>query len=135
MFEIPRIACRRPRQIERRSAVRELVRLQFAEQNGAGVVELLRSGCVEIRNIVNADFGAARGQHAFGIVDVFQRERYAVQGAAITPAGDFLGGFARLRARGIRGERDEGVELRIERADARQQGVGVFERRELARRQ
>ena len=40
MLAVPRIARRRPRQVERRAAMREFVGRQLADQDRAGLVEL-----------------------------------------------------------------------------------------------
>jgi hypothetical protein len=76
--EIPWIARGRPRQIERRPAVRELVRLEFAEQDRAGVEQLLRGGGVFCRDVVAAHLRAAGGEYARRVVNILQRKRHAV---------------------------------------------------------
>src|SRR5690606_38707950 len=120
-------------QVERGSAVREFVRLQLAEQDGARLVQLARTGSVFARDAIDADAGAARGQYAFRIVDVLQAERDAVQGAAVVAAHDLALGAPGLAAGEIGGDRDECVELRLESLDAREIGIGELERGQLAR--
>ena len=101
VLEVPRIARGRPRQIERRSAVRELVRQQLAEEDGARVAQSARRRRVFVGNVVDRDLRAAAREYAFGVVDVLERERDAVQRlreqrpAAISASARFASSVAR----------------------------------------
>ena len=132
--EVPRIARRRPRQIERRAGVRHLVGGQLAEEHGAGVVEPARRGGVLGGNPVDEDARVARRQDALRVVDVLQRERDAVQRAAVLARGDLGLGRAApgARARSNVG-RDEGARLRVVLLDAPDQRLGQLHRRQLSR--
>lgn len=55
-----------------------------------------------------------------------------MQRSAVTACRDLGFRLSRLAACEIRSDGDERIQLRLERCSARQQRVGVFERRELA---
>src|SRR5262245_31882273 len=57
MRQMPRIARRRPWQIEGRPAVRKFVRGQLAHEDRTGLAELTRSGRVGVGNALEAHFG------------------------------------------------------------------------------
>ena len=71
--------------------------------------------------------------NAGGVVDVFQRERNAVQRTAITAGGNVVGGLARSGAREVCGHGDECIQLRVEVGDAFEQRFRIFKRREFVR--
>ena len=70
----------------------------------------------------------ARGRQAGDIDDVLDADRHAVQRPAHAARGDLGLGGARGVHRGIGVQPDEGVQLRIEPLDARQQRVQQFDR-------
>ena len=129
---VPRIARRRPGQIEGRPAMREFMGRELAQQHRAGLVKLGDGGRVFGRDEVLADFRVAGGADAGGRIDVLQPERYAVQRAAIVAGHDLALGRSRLLAGLFRRRQQKGVELRVERLDAREQRIGQFDRREPA---
>jgi hypothetical protein len=55
VFEIPRIASRRPGQIRCRAAVRELVRSELAEEDGSRFMQFRNHGGIAFRNVVHAN--------------------------------------------------------------------------------
>ena len=69
--------------------MRELMRLQLAEQNRTRVQQLSRGCCICSRHIVRAHRRAARREQARRVVNIFQTEGNAVQRAAILSAMDF----------------------------------------------
>src|SRR3954470_6177408 len=99
VIAVPRIARRRPRQIERRSTMREFMRRELAQQHPAGPVELRYGRGVLSRDEVLADFRMARRADPGGRINVLQAERYAVQRAAIPPRRDLAFRRFRLLAR------------------------------------
>ena len=132
MLAVPRIACRRPGQVEGRTTVGELMRRQLAEQDGTGLMQLRDGGGVEIRDIVGARARVARRADAGGAVDVLQRERNAVHRAAIVACHDLGFRDACLIQRLVRGDQQIGVELRIDGGDAVEEGAGQRNRRKLS---
>ena len=67
-------------------AKRELVHLQLAKQDSAGIAESLRYCGVIVRNEVAHDFGADGRANAFRVVQVLQANGYAVQRTEIAAA-------------------------------------------------
>src|SRR4030095_16061425 len=55
MLQVPRIARRGPRQVERGAAVSELVRRELAEEHGARLIKLARRARILAGNVVRAD--------------------------------------------------------------------------------
>ena len=131
---VPGIARRRPRQVERRSAVRELVRRELARQHGPGGLQAGDGGRVLVGNAVDAGARMARRQDAGRVVDILEGERNAVQRPAQIAVHDLGLGGAGSRHGDVRRARDEGIQLRVERLGARQQALGVLDRRQLADR-
>ena len=79
MRGVPRIARRRPGQIEGRPAIGELMRRRLAHQHRAGRGQLLRAGRIGVGNIVAQDLRMAGRRNALGIDDVLQSDRDAAQ--------------------------------------------------------
>ena len=129
---VPRVARRRPRQVERGAAMRELVRRELAQQYPAALVQLGNGRGVFQRHRFGADAGLAGGANARGGEDVLQRERNAVQLAAIVAGRDLRLRCPRLLQRALRRDQEVGVQLRIQRARPVQQGPGQVDGRELA---
>src|SRR6266404_7588187 len=73
-----------------------------------------------------------RREYAGGIDNVFDREWYAVHGAAIASGGYFALGYARLLQRELGGDRDECVDLGVESIDSIEQSPRQFKRRQRA---
>ncbi len=127
----PWVARRRPRQVERRPAMRELMRRQLAGQDGAGRVELFDRRRIFRRHGVDAHLGVPGGADAGGGIDVLEAERHPVQRAAVIAGGDLAFGLPRLRHRLVGGDRQIGIELRIDAFGARQRGLRQLDRRQL----
>src|SRR4051812_39797750 len=133
MLQIPWVAGGGPRQVEGRAAVRKFVRLQLAKQDRTRVQELARRCRVFLRHLVDADLRAAGSEYAFGVVNILERERNAVQRSPVPTLRDLALSCLRLSASGPFRKRDERVHLRFERFDALQQCVGQLDRRKRAR--
>ena len=77
------------------------------------------------RRHVSAPHARGRSRwRAAKIDEILERDRHAVQRAAITAGGNLLVGVARLRTRLVGEHRDEGVDRRIAFGDAREAAVG-----------
>ena len=126
------IARRRPGEVEGRAAMREFMGRELAEQHPAGLVEPRDGRRVLGRDIIRADPRVAGRADAGGAVDVLQPERNAVQRPAIIAGHDLALGGPRLLPRPLGGRQQKGVELRVERFDARDQRVGQLDRGEPA---
>src|SRR5690606_27695734 len=96
------------------------------------LVQLAGAGRVLRRDAIDAHLRAARGQDSLRVVNVLERERDAVQGAAVVAARDLALGPLRLRARELGSHGDERVELRLEGLDALEAGRRELDRGELA---
>ena len=92
----------------------ELVRYELAYEDGASLAQFARCRGVLVGNVVDRDLRAAARENAFGVVDVFQRERDAVQRPAQRPAAISVSAF-RFRLRLIGRDGDERIQLRFER--------------------
>ena len=66
----------------------------------------------------------SRGQDAGGVDEVLERERHAMQGSAAVAAIEFRLRAARSGPRRFGAYSDEGMELLIQRGDAREQRFG-----------
>ena len=132
--EVPRVPRRRPGQIERGPRVRHLVRGQFSQQDGAGVVELGRRGGILSRDAVDEDPRVAGGEDARRVVDVLEPEGNAVERAAVYARRDLGLGLPGLAAGQVEGARDERVRLRVQCLHAADQRVDQLHGRQPARR-
>ena len=132
MVGVPRVARRRPRQVEARAADREFVRRQLAQHDRAGAAQPRDADRVGGRDIVDQDLGMAGRRQAGDIDDVLDADRHAVQRAARPARHDLgLGGPGRVHRRlGV--EPDEDMQLRVEPLDALQQRRRQLDRRQLA---
>ena len=122
MIGVPRIARRRPRQVEARPADGELVRRELAEHDRAGAAQLRdarprRRSRRCPRRILEWQ---VVGRPATSMMSLMPTGT-PCSGPRSRPAVDLgLGGLRRLQ-RGLGVEPDEGVELRIEPLDALEQ--------------
>ena len=132
MVGVPRVARRRPRQIEARAADREFMRRQLAEHDGAGAAQPCHADRVLGGDIVDQDLRMAGRRQAGDIDDVLDADRHAVQRAAPPSRRDLgFGGLGgRHRRLGI--EPDEGMQPRVEPADPVEQRRHQLDRRQLA---
>ena len=129
---VPRIARRRPGQVERWSAGGELVQRELAKQDRAGLVHLADREGVGRSAVILADLGVACRCHAGDVENVLRRIRHAVHRATIFPGGDLRFGGLGFLERAIAGDDKECVVGGIDRGDAVEQRLGPFDRRELA---
>ena len=82
--------------------------------------------------MVDQNFRMAGRRHPFGLVDILEADRDAVQRAAAIAAHDLgLGGTGRREGR-FSQHPDKAVELAVEALDAREAALGELDRRELA---
>ena len=96
---VPRVARRRPGQIERRAAEREFMGGELADHDRAGIGQTPDRCRILLRHMVDQDLRMAGRRHALGLVDVLEADRDAVQRAAVI-AGHDLGLGAREPPRG-----------------------------------
>ena len=115
---IPRIARRRERQIEARTADGELVRRELAQQHAAGLAQPRGGDAVLLRHHVQPQLGMAGRADAGGVVDVLQRIGDAVERPAVAARLQFRIGAAGIFQRAILGDQDEGVQRAVARGDA-----------------
>src|SRR4029077_12745609 len=116
--QVPRVARRRPGQIERGPAEGELVRRELADDDSAGLTQPLDREGVFLWHIVLHDLGMAGRGDAGGLVDVLEADRDAVQRSAIFAGGDLGFGGTRLMARRVGEHSDEAVQPAVEPRDA-----------------
>ena len=133
VFGIPRVARGGPGQVERRSAVCELVGCELAHEDGAGIIKLVHDTRVHSRHVVCIGPGVAGRANSRSFVNVFDTERNTVQRPAIAAFADLDFGLTGLNDGLLGGNRDERVNDRVDRFDPRQQSIHQFERRQLAR--
>jgi hypothetical protein len=118
-----------------RGPEREVVKVRFADEDGPGLAKMRDGGRVALRHVPFAHARRGRSRHATDVEQVFDRDRDAVQRAAIGAGGELLIGFARLPQRVVGHHRDERVQPRVVRLDAAQAFFGDTGRSELARAQ
>ncbi len=131
MVAVPRVARRRPGQVEARAAMGELMGGELAGQNRAGVVELAHRCRIGGRHGADTGFGMPGGADAGGRIDVLEAERNAVHRPAIAAGRDLPLGGASLVEGAIKGRQQIGVELRIERFCPADQRLGQLDRRQF----
>ena len=131
VLAVPRVARRRPRQVERWPAMREFMGRELAGQDRAGVVELAHRRRVGGGDGIDAGLGVAGGADAGGRIDVLKPERDAVHRPAIAAGHDLALGGAGLVERALEGRQQIGVELRIERFGPADQRRRQLDRRKL----
>src|SRR5688572_6645105 len=113
MIAVPWIASGRPRQIETRSAGRELMRRELAHENAARRAQFLRDDGVSRSDVVLQYLRVRGGRQAGVIDDVLETVGHAVQRSAPVAARDLRLSRARIFHRDVRGETQERIELRI----------------------
>jgi hypothetical protein len=114
--------------------VRELVRRELARQHSPGGFQAGDGGRVLVGDPVDAGARMARRQDAGRVVDILDGERNAVQRPAQIALHDLGLGRSGSRHGDVRRARYEGIQLRLERLGAREQALGVLDRRQLADR-
>src|SRR5207302_8382056 len=96
MIAVPRVACRRPGQVEGRAADREFMGRELAEQYPTGRFQPLRDHRVPAGDAALQDLGMRRGRKTLDVDDVLQRIGHAMERPAPSP-GRYLGlGRSRL---------------------------------------
>ena len=132
MIGVPRVARRRPGQIEARAADGEFVRRELAHDDGAGAAQPRHAHRIGRRDIVDQDLRMAGRRQARDIDDVLDADRHAMQRTAQAARRDLgFGGPGRVHRR-LAVEPDEDVQLRVEPGDALQQRRHQLDRREFA---
>src|SRR6266852_6485950 len=101
-------------------AVSKFVEIGFAEEDGAGFLELGPDYGVMQRDEILENFRAGSGANALGVDVVFQRDGNAMKRAAVAMAFAAAGGeeFG-FGQSDFRGDGDVGVEFRIQLLDSR----------------
>ena len=133
MIAVPRVARRRPGQVEGRAADREFVGRELAEQHPASRFKALCDDGVPAGDVALQDFGVRRGGETLDINDVVQRIGRAVERAAPAAGGNFSLGRASRLQRPFQSQRDKGVVLVVVALDAVQQRCCILDRRQLLR--
>jgi hypothetical protein len=133
MVEVPRVARRRPRQIEARTADREFMGRELAENNGAGAAQPRHADRVGSGDIVGEDLGMARRRQPGDIDDILDADRHAVQRPARAAGHDLGLGRPRRGGRRVAIEPDKRMQPRIEALDAVEERHRQLDRRQLAR--
>jgi hypothetical protein len=131
MVAVPRVARRRPGQVEAGAADRELVGRQLAEQDRAGRFEPLGHGGMAGGGVAGHHLGMGGGGDALDIDDVLQRIGHAVERAAPVAGGDLGLGPARRGERALRHHRDKGVDPAVVALDPPEQRFGILDRRQF----
>ena len=131
MIAVPRVARRRPRQVEGWAANGEFVGRELAEQHAASRFEPLRDHRVPSGGVAHQDFGMRRGRKTLDVDDVLQRIGHTVEWAAPASGGDFSLGRACRLQRPFRRQCDESVVLAVVALDAGQQCGRILDRRQF----
>ena len=130
---VPRIAGRAKGGIFRRGPHGELIAVEPAPQDRAGLLQLRRNRRVIGRDEVLQHLARGRERLAGDRDDVFQSDRDAVEGAAGLPGGATGVGRGGLRQRVGRVEGVEGVDAGLDGLGARDDGLRKFDGGELLR--
>ena len=134
MLDVPGVAGRRPRHVEARAAMGVFMRRELAGDDGARGLEAAHRLRVPLGDPANARLRSPGGQHAFGVVDVLERDGHPVQRPPAATGRD-LGVRRSRRLEGALGhERHVGVEAGVVGLDARERRLDELERLELPRR-
>ncbi len=134
MRRVPRVARRRPGQIEGRAAMGEFVGRELAHQHAAGGAQLGGRGRVARRDMTLPRFRMAGRRQPLGVVDVLEAVRNTMQRPARAARHDLGLGTLRLGQRGFGRQGDEGVELRLRLLDAGERIAHQLDRRDLLAR-
>ena len=107
-----------------RRAERELVQVGLADEHRAGRAQPRRDDRRRRRDVPAPHARRRGGRRPAKIDQILERDRHAVQRAAVAAGGNLLIGGARLRARLVGQHGDEGVDRRIALGDAREAAFG-----------
>ena len=118
--------------VDRADAVRELVQPELAEEHRAGFAQLAHDRRVLLRNPGREDPRSGRRADPFCREEVLDRDGNAVQRTSVPARRDLICGFARLRARDLRGHGHERVKARVDLFDARETRLGQLRRRDAS---
>src|SRR5262245_56266174 len=110
MCQMPRITCRRPREVEGGPAVRKFMRGELAHEDRAGLIELASRSRVRVGDAIEAHFRMPRGADPLGVVDVFQGEGHTVHWSAVRAGHDLVLGMLRLLTCEVERRGDTGVQ-------------------------
>ena len=131
MIAVPRVARRRPRQVEGWAADGEFVGRELAEQHPAGRFEPLRDHRVPAGDIAHQDLGMRRGRKTLDVDDVLQRIGHAMERTAPASGGNFGLGRARRLQRPLWSQCDKSIVLAVMALDAGKQRRCILDRRQF----
>ena len=131
---VPGIARRREGLVGRHRAVGEFVRGELAQDDRAARFQAPHGLGVDRGHVVGAQVRVTGRQHALGLVDVLQRDRNAVQGAAIKALAQLHVGLLGRDPRAVGGDGDVARDLVIDGVDAGEKSLGERRRGDLAPR-
>ena len=131
IFRVPRVARRRPGQVEGRAAHGELVRRQLAQHDRSGLGPKLHDAGILAGDVVLQQLGVRGGTDAGGVVDVLVADRDAVEFAPQRAGHHARFGGLGVGQRAFLGQQQEGVQRVVERLDAGEAGLGELNRRKL----
>ena len=135
MLSIPRIARRRPWQVEARPAHRKLMRRQLSQHYRAGISPFAHHRRILCRHIVLQQARVSGGTDAGGVVDILVRDRDAVEPAALRAGHEpRLGGFC-IGQGPLLGHEKKTMQRPVQLGDTRQAVLRQFNRRDFLRRQ
>ena len=113
-------------------AVRELVHVELADDDGAGLLQPRHDLGVLVRHAIR-EHGARGGrQHPRRVDVVLERDRNPVQRSAPPPAGELRLELPRPGRGALAGHGDVGIEARIDAADPLEVGLHQLRRRQRA---
>ena len=118
--------------VDRADAVRELVQPELAEEHRARLAKLAYDRRVRLWDPVREDARAGCRADPFRREEVLDRDGNAVQRTSVPARRDLICGFARLRARDLRGHGHERVKARVDLFDARETRLGQLRRRDAS---
>jgi predicted ABC-type transport system involved in lysophospholipase L1 biosynthesis ATPase subunit len=130
--EIPRIVHGPVMRNGRRAAVGELVHVQLAEKNRAGVAQLAHAFGIFRRHAIGVDGARGRRPDACRVDVVLEPERNAMQRSATPAARQLVGAAASVRERFVGKHRYKGAHLRVDALDAIEIGLRELDGREIA---
>ena len=110
-----------------------LVQVRLAEDDRSGGAQPRGHRAVLLRDVAREDLRSRRRHDALLVIEILQRDRDAVQRAAVLTRVALAVREARRVERRLERRRDERAKVRIEGADARDRGDGELDARELAR--
>ena len=114
--------------------MRELMRRELAGDHGARGPEAAHRLGIPVGNTAQGGLRAPGGQHAFGIVDVLQRDGHPVQRTPAAPGRNLGVRLSRRREGAFGHERHVGIEPCVEGRDTCERRLDQIERRQLPRR-